>query len=511
MKLSFSFLCEKLEISRSQIRQYTKNTLYFSSVRLYSHTSPLPAHGGLFLVDSRQTPHFPAVLPPHTAFLFTELPAHCPNAPYAIADTDIQDLLNRLMNLFDFYNAWSDQLQTILNRNGSIQEYLDCSFPVFENTLFIVDTSFKVLGFVKNQDMCDMSAAYRYLSLNGYLPLQTVAGMKATGELDELDAETKAIFYESNFFYSLFISRNLYSNGYFQGRLYINTMLKPLGNWALELADHLGDILSLVMQKSEYFQQTRGSVYEHFMVDVLSGNLTDKYIISRQLSILNWKTDGIYCLLAVPLHENLLSTVLSLSTLFEKSYNSKATYYSDALLVVFSLDSYAAILPLEKSLHSLLSGLHISGGISDSFSGFWQLPRYYQQAQTAYRLGVQQEYKYLYSYHDYVIPHLLDICSSSISLSTLCHKTVFLLQEHDRQHHTEYCQTLKTYLECERSQTLTARKLFIHRNTLIGRIDRILQLTSLDLDDPATRLRLILTFQLLEHRTAQLQKDGKEG
>ena len=265
------------------------------------------------------------------------------------------------------------------------------------------------------------------------------------------------------------------------------------------------------MQKSEYFQQTRGSVYEHFMVDVLSGNLTDKYIISRQLSILNWKTDGIYCLLAVPLHENLLSTVLSLSTLFEKSYNSKATYYSDALLVVFSLDSYAAILPLEKSLHSLLSGLHISGGISDSFSGFWQLPRYYQQGQTAYRLGVQQEYKYLYSYHDYVIPHLLDICSSSISLSTLCHKTVFLLQEHDRQHHTEYCQTLKTYLECERSQTLTARKLFIHRNTLIGRIDRILQLTSLDLDDPATRFRLILTFQLLEHRTAQLQKDGKEG
>ena len=53
---------------------------------------------------------------------------------------------------------------------------------------------------------------------------------------------------------------------------------------------------------------------------------------------------------------------------------------------------------------------------------------------------------------------------------------------------TQYYKTLECYVKCRYNAAHTAKELFIHRSTFLNRLERIKELTKLDLDDFASRL-----------------------
>ena len=69
---------------------------------------------------------------------------------------------------------------------------------------------------------------------------------------------------------------------------------------------------------------------------------------------------------------------------------------------------------------------------------------------------------------------------------------------HDNAGGISYIETLKVFLDENMSYAKAARKLFIHRSTLIERIERIEKELSVDLEDPDQRLRLLLILKALE-------------
>jgi len=60
----------------------------------------------------------------------------------------------------------------------------------------------------------------------------------------------------------------------------------------------------------------------------------------------------------------------------------------------------------------------------------------------------------------------------------------------------ELIRTLDAYFERNGNLKKTANALYIHRNTLLYRLERIQEITGLDLDDPETRLALQLTLRI---------------
>lgn len=72
------------------------------------------------------------------------------------------------------------------------------------------------------------------------------------------------------------------------------------------------------------------------------------------------------------------------------------------------------------------------------------------------------------------------------------------MQQHDYQKHTEYVQTLSTYLQKERSLTKTADALFIHRSSLLKRLDKIQRIIKDDLNDAEIRLYYQICLALLQ-------------
>ncbi|MCD7736775.1 MAG: helix-turn-helix domain-containing protein, partial [Lachnospiraceae bacterium] len=78
------------------------------------------------------------------------------------------------------------------------------------------------------------------------------------------------------------------------------------------------------------------------------------------------------------------------------------------------------------------------------------------------------------------------------------HEGLLRLKEQDEKNHTEYMVTLRTWLDQQMNATRTAKELFIHRSTLLYRLDRIREILHTELEDPEEIFYLELSFRLME-------------
>ena len=75
------------------------------------------------------------------------------------------------------------------------------------------------------------------------------------------------------------------------------------------------------------------------------------------------------------------------------------------------------------------------------------------------------------------------------------------IAHYDEQHGTDDSRILFVYLKNERDARKTSEELFIHRSTLLYRINRLQTRFAFDLDDCTTRQRLVLEYYLCEKGT----------
>jgi len=101
-------------------------------------------------------------------------------------------------------------------------------------------------------------------------------------------------------------------------------------------------------------------------------------------------------------------------------------------------------------------------------------------------LGV---YRYLYK-----IAHMDD-------LRDVYQDQVARIDSYDRRKNTDLLDTLETYLECAGNLTKTSERLFVHRNTLIQRLDRLQSLCDIDLQERSNWLTLQVAIKVYKLRT----------
>lgn len=79
-----------------------------------------------------------------------------------------------------------------------------------------------------------------------------------------------------------------------------------------------------------------------------------------------------------------------------------------------------------------------------------------------------------------------------------CQYVLGTLVAYDRAHNADLLHTLRTYFRCNSNAIEAARTLFLHRNSLQYRLDRIEEVLDCDLHDPHTRLALNLAVEMAE-------------
>lgn len=97
---------------------------------------------------------------------------------------------------------------------------------------------------------------------------------------------------------------------------------------------------------------------------------------------------------------------------------------------------------------------------------------------------------------DVALDYLLECLRENNLANTLLHPAVAALQDYDETNSSSLLETLQVYLECGLSQTLTAKKLFVHLNTLKYRIRRISEIGNIDFDNSSEVFYLQLSMAM---------------
>lgn len=134
-------------------------------------------------------------------------------------------------------------------------------------------------------------------------------------------------------------------------------------------------------------------------------------------------------------------------------------------------------------------------GISNCFTDMETFVRHYEQALAALEMGQKLgSEEPVYFYQDYQIFHLLSEVKDAGRLERFCHPALTVLKQYDRENSSQLYKTLCVFIEKVCNIKLASENLYIHRNSLAYRLNRITGLCQLDLADINTLFLLRLSY-----------------
>lgn len=251
------------------------------------------------------------------------------------------------------------------------------------------------------------------------------------------------------------------------------------------LAEKYAAILAVSLANiKQYYDEKydRGNFIKNVMLDnILPGDI---YLKSRELHFNNEAVRVAFLLrLGATCEASVFEIIQSLFP--DKSKDFVININENDIAIIKDISTGAEVKDLEKLARSVIDSLdaeiasHAVVGIGTQVRGIKDLARSFKEAQVALEVGkVFDTEKVIISYENLGIARLIYQLPSTLcemflrevfkrgSIETLDHETLFTIQK---------------FFENNLNVSETSRKLFVHRNTLVYRLEKIRKLTGLDL------------------------------
>lgn len=427
-----------------------------------------------------------------------------PSTSYIVLseDTDIGSVYDFTTDLFLKYASWDLALQKALFSDTPLQDMLKASQDIFKNPLFVHDSDFYVLAC---PNRVEGMLKWMIDSRNGrpMVPLDTINSFKIDKEyLHTLKTRHADIFSANQRGYRV-LYMNLWNGQHYEGRICVDelqSLIKPGDFVAIE---YLSEVILTSIKRRNIFWSSMGRNPEEICKKILDQSITDEHEVSRLLRFLSWGYHDQYLVFKlITDHADMTSTFSTSAFGYIESQvsSSHAFFYDNSIVVIVNQtagNNTSAQIVSDIS-YLLREGL-FKIGLSNEIHDFSQLHVAYRQASIALEYGpVTDDTSWCFYFKDCALDYMSHKVCEDISSDYLCAAEIRTLMDYDEKHNTKLGETLETYLTLERNVVQTARALFIHRSTLFYRLDRIHQITGLDLDNPRIRLYLLMSYQMLK-------------
>lgn len=218
---------------------------------------------------------------------------------------------------------------------------------------------------------------------------------------------------------------------------------------------------------------------------------------------------------AEPLYKNGVEKLATWEKL-QKYVESEFHHYGiNDFLILTQSDMIALLLPCEsiskeqcnlifericervKKKHSML----LKVGIGTAYEYAEDFKKSYQEAKKIFDvIEVMDSSKTCYYYEDLGIYSIITQISNNKFLDNYVEKKLGKLIEADELKEGSLCDTLEAYLNCNCNANATAVQLYLHRNTMHYRMEKIKKIMGNDLQDFNELLELKFAFAILRYR-----------
>lgn len=218
--------------------------------------------------------------------------------------------------------------------------------------------------------------------------------------------------------------------------------------------------------------------------------------IQSALNRLHWKKDDPYTIYRLELFNYSDSFILNhILVHLHKTFPKAYAMIQDSGIYLFWNKNLCGPFIAEETFDTILPTSYLFIGQSNIQNDFSVLPILLRQAKEAVAHGRRQNNHFQFS-QEISKEMLCDRLRKDDTIQALVHPAVKYLSSLDKesQGKTHYIDTLKTYLLSGANFSLSAKKLNLHRNTLISRIHKIESLTGIDLNNNTSLESLLLSI-----------------
>ena len=433
----------------------------------------------------------------------------CGEERMTLRTDDTARVISAILDVFEDLQEWQRALDAAAEQGSTVQRFLDLSSDVLPFPTVITDPFGNVVG---------RSGAFAAQTVDRFWqgavrdrhaasPVFSAALRGENGEPAEEWSATPKIYVTDE---NRIIGAHLCLNGEMVGYMVMVEYGRRLTQGTCQLAETLCAAIAraLDVQGENAELCTAMTMAENFF----RGRPVDLQLLWERVTRAARRDEED---LELVLFHSLLHTHLS----FLNSFAYRLAGGPEPCFSLVFRSSVAAVICVDReeaflaSVRDTMPDDQLICGVSLQFSTVDAMQKAMGQAALALRSGPQTAGT-VSRCVDYAYTYLVDKLAGDSAFGTeLLHPGLARLKKYDEKHGTQFYETLYAYLSNERNVVATARSLFIHRNSMIYRLQRIRELLQTDLDDPRMRSYLLLSYHIENSRgnpTASLLADGAE-
>lgn len=452
-------------------------------------------------------------------FMYPALPATvicCKNNIIYIHNESQEAVLNECIRAFEFYNRWETGLLEAVIRDASLQEFLELGHQVFQSPMFISSANGQTLA-ISSQYPASINPIWKERLENGNLSFEFINGYHESAYFSEMYGSDYPRLDKSPIWGKKILFSNLKIHNERVGSVIIyehERSFYPSDVHILKTYAHIVE-QALALHRNRYFAL---SDIEDIVLRILHDNVVDWNKVNMMLHSNEWIAKGDFQVICSCAPSGIDSVVIGrLRDVLKRTFPDACVVFYDNFLVTVinnsslsdmreypitqdagEADGFRSSGYARRIINVLLDTSHnkLVSGISYSFQSLTALKAFYQQACNAVRKALMLN-KEIVCFEEIFYDELTALANATPYLYSMIHPDVLRLFESDRNSGTDYIRTLHAYLVCDRNSREAAAMIYVHRNTLLYRMDKIKEMISMDLSDNLSKNILLISVSLL--------------
>ncbi|WP_026393657.1 PucR family transcriptional regulator [Acetobacterium malicum] len=421
-------------------------------------------------------------------------------------DWNPETVVKRVRQLFEEQYRIGDSSIKILEscRKGyTIQQLLDLGYQLLNNPLLLVDVSLCFIAHSGGNNIDD-EPLWEWTLSKGYVNKEYAKSVMTDDNQNEIEQGKEVlVIWETGLLNHRQLVGRVLKNNRPLAYLKLLEYHHPITESDQEILIMLCHAVAMTMEDANGSSHTASSLSDTFLIALLNQKMYDHKAIEERERIYGLKLyKNLFALvIRIDNRQNTNDRLYYLKRIYQNFFNRQTVIIYNGQLVIL-LDTITAEIQNERemaSFENLLEENDCTAGISKIFYHLYDFCEHYKQAHNALNLGDQlKKPGRIRNYDELIIPHMILSFRGETNIKNLIHPVVKALKDLDDKKGSNFLETLVAYINHNQDTTLTAKSLHVHYNTLKYRINRIIELTELDLSDSETLFNIQLSVKVNE-------------